>query len=323
MSPKNLIVILGITGNQGGSVAAEFLNHPSWSIRGISRSPTSAPSAAWTAQGVEIVAADLNDPASLALAFKGATAIFGVTDYWQHFWDPATRIRAAEIGKTLNEISYELEVQQGKNLVDAAASVEGLGRLVLSTLSKSREWSKGRITWNYHSDAKWAAVEYMREVYPELAAKASFLQAAPFMENYRKLARKQTDGSYKIRCTVKADTPVPMIDPRADTGHLVKALLDVAPGKNLAGHGSLVSWSQLCQLASKLSNVTFTYEQSTVDDFDVMIPGGAGREIGEMFVYAEDPGYYGGDPSITNPEDVSVHAIEDELPESKRCRSWE
>ncbi|KAF2816967.1 NAD(P)-binding protein [Mytilinidion resinicola] len=307
MSSKNIIVILGITGNQGGSVATEFLNHPNWTIRGISRSPSSARSAAWTAKGVAMVAADLNDTDSLEHALKGATAIFGVTDYWQHFWNPANRVRATETGQTLNEISYELEVQQGKNLVDAAASVEGLDRLVLSTLSKSREWSHGRITWNYHSDAKWAAVEYMRERYPELAARSSLLQAAVFMENYRKLARKQTDGSYKIRCPIKADTPVPMIDHRADTGHFVKALLDVAPGKNLAAHGSLVSWSQFCQLASKLSGVTFTYEQCTVDDFDVMILGGAGREIGEMFVYTEDPGYYGADPSITNPENLGVN----------------
>jgi hypothetical protein len=42
-----------------------------------------------------------------------------------------------------------------------------------------------------------------------------------------------------------------------------------------------------------------------VDDFDMMIPGGAGREIGEMFAYTEDPGYYGGDPSVIDAESVS------------------
>jgi hypothetical protein len=137
-----------------------------------------------------MVTADMNDPDSLKRAFVGATAIFGVTDYWQHFWNPANHASAAEKGKTINEISYELEVQQGRNFIDAAASVDGLERLVLSTLSKSREWSNGKIMWNYHSDAKWAAVEYMREKYSELAAKASLLQAGVFMENYRNLAKK-------------------------------------------------------------------------------------------------------------------------------------
>ena len=46
----------------------------------------------------------MNDKASLVKAFTGATAAFGVTNYWE-------------------TMSIEAEIQQGRNLVDAAKVV--------------------------------------------------------------------------------------------------------------------------------------------------------------------------------------------------------
>ncbi|OCK74070.1 NAD(P)-binding protein [Lepidopterella palustris CBS 459.81] len=306
MSTKKLIVIVGITGNQGGSVANAFLNLPDWRIRGISRNSSSASSAAWAAKGAEMVSGDLDDVSSLKSAFSGATAIFGITDFWQQFSIPENHALAAKEGKTINEIAYAAEVAQGHNIVDAAASVEGLDRLVLSTLSKSREWSKGKILWNYHFDSKWAAVEYLRERYPEMTKKASFVQPGMFMQNYRMMARKQEDGSYKVTSPTTAETVIPWFDPMADIGNFVRALLEVAPGKQVAGVGSWLNWNQWCELFTKISGVNCTYQQITVDDLEKAMPGGAGREIGDMFKYMEDPGYFGSDPTLIQPEDLGV-----------------
>ena len=77
---EKLIVILGITGLQGGSVARVFRDEPGWRVRGITRDP--AKHTKLQEDGIELVAADLDDQASLEKAFAGANAIFAVTDFW-------------------------------------------------------------------------------------------------------------------------------------------------------------------------------------------------------------------------------------------------
>jgi uncharacterized protein YbjT (DUF2867 family) len=76
-----LIVVVGATGNQGGSVARLFAKEPGWRVRGITRNPEKLSNSYLREAGVEMVAADLDDPASLEKAFEGANAIFAVTDF--------------------------------------------------------------------------------------------------------------------------------------------------------------------------------------------------------------------------------------------------
>uniref|UniRef100_A0A0D2YJJ1 NmrA-like domain-containing protein n=1 Tax=Fusarium oxysporum (strain Fo5176) TaxID=660025 RepID=A0A0D2YJJ1_FUSOF len=78
MSNKKIIAVIGSTGSQGGSVVDIFLNDP-----------------------LTIGKGDLNNKLSLVKAFTGATAVFGVTNYWE-------------------SMSTDTEIQQGKNIVDAA-----------------------------------------------------------------------------------------------------------------------------------------------------------------------------------------------------------
>lgn len=105
MANKNIITVFGATGNQGGSVAQAFLNDPKlkneWAVRGVTRDTSKDASKKLAAQGAEMVSADLNDKASLVKAMTGAYAVFAVTNYWE----------------TLDD---KLEIQQGKNLADAA-----------------------------------------------------------------------------------------------------------------------------------------------------------------------------------------------------------
>lgn len=141
VDPKKLLVIIGITGNQGGSVASTFLSDPvlkqTYRLRGISRDPTSSASLALSQQGVEIFKADLHDPPSLTKAFKGASVIFSVTDFWSLFFSPENLALAKESGKPIGQIAYELEYEQGRNIADAAAAVPGLERFVSSWIAFS------------------------------------------------------------------------------------------------------------------------------------------------------------------------------------------
>ena len=127
---------------------------------------------------------DLNDKESLISAFKGANAIFGVTDFWQPALNPANQSKLKP-GQSMNQYAYDYEVQQGKNVADAAATVKDLDIFVFSSLSKSTYWSKGKYPHVYHFDSKAEVVDYMKQDLPKLWAKTSIFQPAMFMTNWK------------------------------------------------------------------------------------------------------------------------------------------
>lgn len=171
---------------KGASVADVFLQEIGWHVRGVTRDPSKPESQAWAAKGVELVKADLNDATSLKAAFAGSTVVFGVTDFWGIVGDPKVQARAQESSVPANVLGYQLEVQQGRNVVDAAfATLDTLDRFVLSTLSPTKKWSNGKYTHNYHFDAKWEAVEYLKATYPALEKKTSYLQVALYLSNWK------------------------------------------------------------------------------------------------------------------------------------------
>jgi len=65
-----IAVIIGATGGQGGSVVDSFLADGNYRVRGVTRNVNSANAQALHKRGVDVVAADLNDQASLVEAFK-------------------------------------------------------------------------------------------------------------------------------------------------------------------------------------------------------------------------------------------------------------
>ncbi|KAK4623886.1 NmrA-like family domain-containing protein 1 [Fulvia fulva] len=139
MSPK-LIVVTGVTGIQGGSVA----RFPDWRVRGITRNPDKASNASLREAGIELVAGDYDDVTSLERAYVGADVIF------------------------VNEIAFEREVQQGKNVAQAVSTqTSTLHRFALSTLSDSKCWSNDETLWNLHFDGKACIANYLKQTYPE------------------------------------------------------------------------------------------------------------------------------------------------------------
>ena len=64
------IAVLGATGAQGGSVVKAMLQEKSWKVRGITRDPSKDAAKALAGQGVEVVAANIDDEKSLTKAFE-------------------------------------------------------------------------------------------------------------------------------------------------------------------------------------------------------------------------------------------------------------
>ena len=174
---------------QGGSVVDYFLEDPGWTVRGVTRDPTSSSSQSLKKRGVEIVQGDQDDPKSLEPAFSGAHAIFAVTDFWNVFFPTYMK---GEMGHTndreIGELAYKIEVQRGKAIADAAAAVlekEGkLERFIWSTLAPVKEMSKGKLTYVYHFDAKAAVDEYIETSLPALNEKMSRLLVGYYASNW-------------------------------------------------------------------------------------------------------------------------------------------
>lgn len=99
MEETGLVVVTGATGRQGGAVARALLAHGR-RVRAISRRPERDAARALAVAGAEVVAADMDDPASLERAFAGASGVYSVQN--------------AMIS------GPDGEVRQGRNVGDAA-----------------------------------------------------------------------------------------------------------------------------------------------------------------------------------------------------------
>ena len=122
MPEKKIIAIVGATGAQGGGLARAILNDPNggFAARALTRDVHSEKAQALAKAGAEVVAADVDDPASLRRAFEGAHGTFCVTFFWAH-------------------LSPEKEVAEAKAMAEAAKQT-GVSHVIWSTLEDTRKW---------------------------------------------------------------------------------------------------------------------------------------------------------------------------------------
>ncbi|KAK6435880.1 hypothetical protein LTR95_007935 [Oleoguttula sp. CCFEE 5521] len=309
MSSK-LIVVIGATGGQGGSVARLFAKD-GWRVRGITRNPDKPSNAALRELGIELVAADLDNPESLVKAFEGANAIFAVTDFWQFVMDPAVHAAAAQTGKMPNEVAFDREVEQGRNIVNAAAKhLSTLERFVFSSLSDTKKWTKGRIVWNLHFDDKAVILDYLHDKHPALAAKSSFLQMGMYMSNYRMQSPvfspvKQADGTFTLQGRGSAAHLAPLVDPQNDTGYFVKALIAADAGTTVLGTCKEMAYDDFWRHWAEIKGV-----ELKIENVGVKLPEGTPEwmrlEMEATVEYCSEYGWTGGDSDVKRPEEIGV-----------------
>ncbi|KAF3057505.1 NmrA family domain-containing protein 1 [Trichoderma lentiforme] len=323
-----LIVIIGITGIQGSSVANVFLKETGWKIRGITRDPSKPESKALAGKGIEILKGDVNDFESIKIAVRGASVVFGNTVFPEAFVNPsAENISKLAPGPTLLERCYETELQQGKNVADAVATVDDLELFVWSSLSHAKKWSGGKYTSVYHFDSKAHVVDYINMVHPNVAKKMSVLQLGFYVTNW-KLGegasiplKRRPDGSIILRVPGNGDMPVPFIVPE-DTGYFVKALTQVPAGKNLIAFGDRLTWDDYIRLWSNITGIPAVFERTTVSEHAKLAPWGFGKEIAEMLAYAQEFGYDGSDPTIVSAQQLEVDVPVTRIEQYIRNEDW-
>jgi uncharacterized protein YbjT (DUF2867 family) len=120
MTEKKIIAVVGATGAQGGGLVRAILADPQggFAARALTRNAKSEKAQALARLGVEVVEADVDDPASLKQAFRGAYGAFCVTFFWDHF-------------------SPEKEAAQAASMAEAARDA-GVRHTIWSTLEDTR-----------------------------------------------------------------------------------------------------------------------------------------------------------------------------------------
>ncbi len=122
MAEKKIIAVVGATGAQGGGLVRAILADPDseFAVRAITRNTDSEKAKELAALGAEVVAADVDDVASLTKAFEGAYGVYCVTFFWDHF-------------------SPEKEYAHAKAQAEAAKAA-GVHHVIWSTLEDTRRW---------------------------------------------------------------------------------------------------------------------------------------------------------------------------------------
>jgi uncharacterized protein YbjT (DUF2867 family) len=171
MSEKRVIAVTGATGAQGGglvhAIAAD--RQGPFVARAVTRQPESEKARSLAALGVEVVAGDFDDPASLDRAFAGAYGAFCVTNFWE--------VQSAD-----------REGAQATALARASRRA-GLEHVLWSTLEDTRRWVplddsrlptlQGRYKVP-HFDSK----GQVDRVFAEEAAPTTYLMAAFYWDNF-------------------------------------------------------------------------------------------------------------------------------------------
>jgi uncharacterized protein YbjT (DUF2867 family) len=150
---NKIVLITGATGRQGGAVIRHMLPK-GWKLRALTRNADSAVAQELARQGIGVVRGDLEDPASLEKAIGGVYGVYSVQDFWS--------------------VGARREVQQGKNLADAAKKA-GIAHFVYSSVGGAERNSGIR-----HWESKWEIEQHIRK----LSLPATILRPVGFMENY-------------------------------------------------------------------------------------------------------------------------------------------
>lgn len=276
---SKILIVLGATGQQGGSVIDYVLNDPKLSheykIRAITRDANSE-KAKQLAEKVEVVQGDVLQRASLETAMTDAHTVFAMTT-------PSFGLDA-----------FEVEYNSAKTIADVAVE-KGAEYIIFSTLPAAKEISGGKYSKITAFDAKAEAEQYIRGLH----VKSAFYSPGYFMENYQSahvLAPQQaSDGTWVIARNISPKAQIPHVNAVGDTGKFVGAILanpDKYEGKTFCAATALYSWEEVAAIMSKATGKRVVAKQIPREEFWKSMTYGADF-FTEMFSFQEEFGHYG------------------------------
>jgi uncharacterized protein YbjT (DUF2867 family) len=297
---KKVIVVIGATGNQGGSVIRHLLKTSAdkWHIRGLCRNTTSEKAKELAGKGVEIVQSDVSKKDQLVQAFKGAYAVFAVTQFWQ---------------PTIMS-NPETEYEQGKNIVDAAIE-NGVQHLIWSSLDDVQKICGLDAP---HFTNKNRVEQYIRQT--KKFKYTTFVYAGNYFENFLMFGIYKLDDnnpkSAKLLYGVDEEVKVPSLSIQ-DMGIIVAKAFNQPEkyGNNqkiLAASQSL-TLPEAAHIFSKVLDIDVKYQKLNLDEVKQRF----GSEMAVMLKYFNTAKFYYADN-----QDESVKYTNENFPGMRTLEQW-
>jgi uncharacterized protein YbjT (DUF2867 family) len=289
VSEQKIIAVVGATGAQGGGLVRAILADASGQFkpRAITRNPESDKAKALADAGAEVVAANVDDPASLRRAFEGAYGAFCVTFFWDHF-------------------SPEKEYAEAGYMADAAKQA-GVRHVIWSTLDDTRRFipldddRMPTLQGKYkvpHFDAKGEA----DALFTRAGAPTTFLLTSFYWENFIYFGagpKRGPDGRLALVMPM-GDKKLPGIAAE-DIGKCVVGLLQRGRefiGKTVGIAGEHLSGAEMAAAMTRALGETVTYQDVPPEVYRSFDFPGA-DDMGNMFQFKRDfSDYYRGARSV-------------------------
>ena len=278
MADRKIIAVVGATGAQGGGLVRAILADPAggFAVRAITRDVSTQKAKALAKLGAELVAADIDDPASVERAFKGAYGAFCVTFFWDHF-------------------SPEKEKAQARIMAEAAKRA-GVRHVIWSTLEDTRKWvplSDGRmptLMQKYkvpHFDAKGEA----DKVFAELGVPTTYHLTSFYWDNLIHFGmgpKKGADGRLAFTLPM-GDRPLPGIAAE-DIGRCAYGIFKRGPamvGQTVGIAGEHLTGGQMAQSLTRVLGQEVRYNEVSPETYRGFGFPGA-DDLGNMFQFNRD-----------------------------------
>lgn len=296
MSEK-IIVVVGATGTQGGSVVQALLEkknaYDGVKIRCLTRNKSSekAKKLASNSKNIEVVECDISQPNEVRHAFQNAWAIFAVTNYW----DPTTGPKEYDYAISMANIAKECQVKY----------------YIWSSLDNSERITSGKYKVP-HFTGKAKVDEHLHNIgLPFIIVKAGF-----YFTNILYFFPPKKDAKNPNRVIfqlpLKPSTKIPFFDP-TDTGHVVASILQ-DPNTYLRQvipmYGEMATFPQVASKVAEASGKEGAYEQISYEEAAKTMD----KDLLEMLHYFDDFGYF--------QEGASNNLAKKLNPDLKDAKAW-
>jgi uncharacterized protein YbjT (DUF2867 family) len=266
-SGRELIAVIGATGQQGGAVVRALYANGQFKVRALSRNPGKHRKLA-----EEVIEADLDRPETLEAAFEAAHGVFLVTNFWEKGTD---------------------ELKQATAAVRAAKDA-GVKHFIWSTLPDVEAISGGK----FHVPHFTGKARIDRIVKEAGFAHHTFVIAPFFYQNLvgALAPQQQADGSFgwslpldpAVRCIHMGDI--------TELGNIVAGAFahpdQAGNGEHLPLVGDFMSFNEIVDTLNRLGH-KFSFKQVPKEIFASFFPGA--DELAVMFGYFQVYTYLGSD----------------------------
>ncbi|MFL6122818.1 NmrA family NAD(P)-binding protein [Actinophytocola sp.] len=281
---KKIIAVVGATGQQGGGLARAILDDPDggFAVRALTRDPSSPAAAALAARGAEVVAADIDDEASVRAALAGAYGAYFMTAFWEY-----------------NDVAREQA--QAAAMANAAAAA-GLAHVVWSTLPDTRDHvplSDDRVptlAGAYtvpHFDSKAEADDYFRTA----GVPTTFLSTTFYFEAFLDFFKpvRDPDGVLALHLPM-GSAPLPGIAAE-DIGRTAYGIFRrgvALVGATVAVSGEVLTGAEYAARFAKELGEEVAYRPMSIADMRALPFPGTDDLANMFFYYTEHADYFAG-----------------------------